>query len=244
METIKGALGFVVGELSDENYEESLAFYRFWFETGGDYLQIPSDQIFDAIWNHRQAKSSISHNDGKIFHPSAHLILRFASDAQSDHILAPHCSGPGLQNRLCARSLREFTRNNLMIARYGGDTVSFYSDVNLIAHWANLGFVEEAAIRSYILQSLISHPKLYDHQAYALIVFLKLAGATFGAYVDPLVVDRCFELLKIHSATYPTDHCGYSPTYVGRIEVIRVRVPCVSGGGHQTKANFRELFRR
>ena len=53
-------------------------------------------------------------------------------------------------------------------------------------------------IRDHILQSLISHPKLYDHQADALIILLKLAGATFAAYADPSVVDRCFELLKHH----------------------------------------------
>ena len=53
MQTIEEALGFVVGELSDENYAKSLAFYRFWFETGGSYLEIPTDQAFDAIWNHR-----------------------------------------------------------------------------------------------------------------------------------------------------------------------------------------------
>ena len=40
----------------------------------------------------------------------------------------------------------------------------FYADTNLIAHWANLGYVEEPAIRNHILQSLISHPKLYDHR--------------------------------------------------------------------------------
>ena len=43
MQTIEEALSFVVGELSDENYEESLAFYRFWCETGGAYLETPSD---------------------------------------------------------------------------------------------------------------------------------------------------------------------------------------------------------
>jgi len=197
METIGEALGFVVGELSDENYERSLTFYRYWFETGGNYLQIPSDQVFDAIWDNRGAQSSINRDRGKIFHTSAHLILRFASDAESDHILAPHSSG--LQNHLCASLLREFTHNNLIIARYSRDRDpnSFYADVNLIAHWANLGFVEEAAIRNHILQSLISHPQLYIHQVFALIILFKLAGATFEAYVDPSVVDRCFEILKV-----------------------------------------------
>jgi len=223
MKTIGEALGFVVGELSDENYATALTFYRYWFETGGDYLQIPSDQIFDAIWNNRGAKSSINDTYGKIFHTSAHLILRFARDAESDPILAPHSSG--LQNRLCARLLQEFTGNNLMIARYWEDIAGFHADVNLIAHWANLGFVEEAAIRDHILQSLICHLKLYDYQAYALIILFKLAGATFEAYVDPSVVDRCFELLKIHSAAYPTDLHRYDSTYAERVRTLQVCAP-------------------
>ena len=69
-------------------------------------------------------------------------------------------------------------------------------DSNLIARWANSGHVDQATIRNHILQSLISHPKLYDHQADALIILFKIAGATFEAYADPSVVDRCFELLK------------------------------------------------
>jgi len=76
---------------------------------------------------------------------------------------------------------------------------SFCADTNLIAHWANLGYVEEHSIRNHILQSLISHPTLYDHQADALVILFKLAGTTFGAYTDPSVVDRCFELLKDYS---------------------------------------------
>jgi len=218
------ALGFVFGELSDENYDKSLAFYRFWCETGGAYLETPSDKIFDAIWNRRRARSSIDPNSGKIFHTFAHLILRFAKDVESDHILASHSSG--LQDRLCARTLREFTTDNLMIARHSGDTTGFYADVNLIAHWANLGYVEEAAIRDHILQSLISHPKLYIHQAFALIILFKFAGATFEAYVGPPVVDRCFEYLKAHSATYPMDIYRYSGAYVELVTAIRVRVSC------------------
>jgi len=243
METIGEALGFVVGELSDENYEKSLTFYRYWFETGGNYLQIPSDQVFDAIWDNRGAQSAINHDHGTIFHASAHLILRFASDVESDHILAPHSSG--LQNRLCARSLREFTRNNLMVARYKIYTATFYTDVNLIAHWANLGYVEEAAVRNHILQSLISHPKLYDHQAFALIILFKLAGATFEAYVDPLVVNRCFEHLEVHSAAYSPafDDC-WNGNYGTLRKTIQVCVPRVSKGCYRTKANFRRLFKR
>ena len=227
MQTVNEALGFVVDELSVQNYAQSLAFYRFWAETGGGYVEIPSDQIFDAIWNHRGVgTSSVNHYHGRVFHASAHLILRFASDVESDRVLAPHSSG--LQNRLCARSLREFSSDNLMIARYGRDATNFYVDVNLIAHWANLGYVEESAIRDHILQSLISHPKFYTHQAFALIILFKLAGATFEACADPSVIDRCFELLKSHSASYPPDYGKYDVARANLRNAMQVRVTCYS----------------
>ena len=206
MQTIGGALDLVVGGLSDQKYAQSLDFYRYWLGIGQADIQVPPDQILDAIWNNRVG-SSIQPN-GEIFHLTAHLILRFASDAESDPILAP-CSS-GLQSRLCTRSLREFSNNHLMIARYGRGTVrEFYADANLIANWANLGYLEEAAIRDRVLQSLTAHPKLYDHQADALIILFKLAGATFGAYADPSVIDRCIELLRGHDYTRPFN-TGYN----------------------------------
>jgi len=230
MGTIGEALGLVVGELSDKNYAQSLDFYRFWLGTGQTYTHIPSDQIFDAIWNNRASGNLGSPGYGRIIHSTAHLIPRFASDAESDHILAPYNSE--LRSRLSTRSLQEFSTNNLMVARYGRNTVGdFYADANLIAHWANLGYVEEAAIRDHILQSLISHPKLYDHQADALIILFKLAGTTFGAYADPSVVDRCFELLKGHSYTppWPSNYPPHHNYLRVRTELVQVRAPRPGG---------------
>ena len=79
----------------------------------------------------------------------------------------------------------------------------FLADVNFIAHWANLGCLEESPIRNHILQSLISHPTLYSHQANALISLFKFAGATFEKYAGPSVVDRCFELHKSYYICSP-----------------------------------------
>jgi len=222
MRNVGEALGFVVGELSDQNYSQSLEFYRFWLGTGQTHIQIPSDQLFDAIWKNRVGELT-SPGYGQLIHSTAHLISRFASDAESDYILAPYNSE--LQSRLSKRTLQEFSTNNLMVARYGRDTMAeFYADANLIAHWANLGFVEEAAIRNHILQSLISHPRLYDHQADALIILFKIAGATFEAYADPSVVDRCFELLKGHSYNAPYFNQGDSTHYLRvKKELVQVR---------------------
>jgi len=106
----------------------------------------------------------------------------------------------GLLSRFCARVLQEFFDNDLFAACCGSSSPPeyFYADVNLIAHCANLGYIEEHTIRNHILQSLIYHTKVYDHRVIALAILFKIAGATFGAYVDPAVVDRCLELLKNH----------------------------------------------
>jgi len=107
----------------------------------------------------------------------------------------------------------------------------FYADTSLVAHWANLGYVEEASIRDHILQSLISHPKLYDHQANALIILFKLAGATFEAFADPSVVDRCFEFLK-----------GSYGRGTAKWESVEVRVLPTVKGGHRAETSFQELI--
>jgi len=236
MEEIKKALDLVLGQLSDKNYAHSLDFYRFWFNIGQTYHQFPSDQIFDAIWKHRGKGSRMDLSRGELIHSGVDLILRFASDAESDPILAPHSSR--LQSRLCTRSLQEFFSDNLTTARGGGWSHEIYVDANLIAHWANLGYVEETSIRNHILQSLISHPTLHDHQAYLLIILFKLAGATFEAYADPSVVDRCFELLK--------NHCTYDAPqghHAGKEKLERTKQVCTP---RQRRADVGliSLFRR
>ena len=236
MEDIDKALGSAIASLSDQNHTQSLAFYRFWFDIGQTYHQIPPDQIFDAIWNNRWQGSGLDPGKGQLIHLTAHLVVRFVSDAESDHILAPHSLALG--NRLCERALREFFRENLKIVwsiNSGRDWPwgSICTDANLVAHWANLGCVGEATIRNHILQSLISHSKLHDHQADALIVLFKLAGATFEAYADPSVVDRCFELLKDHSYHNPYRNNYWSSEDIQRgnsliekrREVVQVRTP-------------------
>jgi len=231
MGDIGRGLDSLVGNLSDQNYEQSLAFYRLWFEIGRTYSQFPPDQVFNAIWNNRTS-TSMDPANGNLIHPTAHLILRFAGDVESDDILAPHSTG--LRDRLCARILRDFFEDNMRSipsdhTGYSGFADLFVVDANIAAHLANLGFVAEAVIRKHILQSLTSHPELYDHQADALIVLFKLAGATFGRYADPSLVDRCFELLKDH---YNRD------SVKGRL--VQVRIPCAVKGGHRADANFRK----
>ena len=191
MNYIDRPLGSVFSTLSDQSYEKSFAYFRLWFEIGQTYSQIPPDLIFNTIFANRTAGSS----DSNSIYPTAHLVLRLVNDAESDPILAPHSTR--LRNRFGARILQQFFDDDLYGVYIDSSIPSrFYVDTNLIAHYANLGCIEEDTIRNYILQSLISHTKVRDHQVIALAILFKIAGATFGAYVDPAVVDRCFELFK------------------------------------------------
>ena len=213
MKYIQRAFDSAVRNLSDENYDQSLAFCRHWLEIAQAYSQIPSDLTFDAILAHR----ALGPGHENLIFPTAHLILRFASDLESDNILSPHAAG--LRSRVCARILQEFFDADLGGAK-GQWTITntFYMDANLIAHYANLGYME-VAIRNHILQSLISHPTLHGHQLWVLYILFKIAGATFEAYADPTVVDRCFELLK-----------GYTWS-----ELIRVSAFSVKGATFELK---------
>ena len=228
MSYIQWSLDSVVAKISDENYEESFAFYRFWFDIGRTYPKISSDPVLNAIFKNRGTGSMKQDRSGLI-QPTAPSILRFASDIESDPVLAPH--NVGLRSRLCMRILHEFFNDNLEAVsqketnRWDHVSENFYADANLIAHWANLGIVEETAIRNHILQSLISHPKLYIHQANALVILFKVAGATFEAYADPSMVDRCFELLKDHYRRRPmaNELVGDRAVRMAREELAQVR---------------------
>ena len=228
---IESALGSTVCKISDENYAQSLALYQLWLDIAQTYPEIPPDQVSGPIWGNRTIGSMIRPGaGGKLIHSTAHLIVRLASDAESNH--SPQSYSCPARLRAAKPPLRkvpsrifqqEYHDRGVQRGQLRGAPINdFYADANFIAHWVNLGYVEEAAIRNHILQSLISHPKLYEHQADALVILFNLAGLTFGAYADPSVVDRCFELLK--------DYYGHSRT-------IQVRAPCAVKGGCQTKTN-------
>jgi hypothetical protein len=232
MSEIQQRLSSVVRSLSDQNYEQSLAFYRLLLQIGLTHSKIAPDQILDDLWNAR-GSGKVSSGNSNLFHPTAHLVIRFASDAESDPTLAPYTAK--LQSRLCTKILGSFFETNMECVRqwqYERPKNRFVSIANLVARWANIGYVEESAIRNHILQSFTFEPllKLHDHQADALIILFKIAGATFEAYADPSVVDRCFELLK--------DHYG-SNTVKGRL--VQVRVAHTVEGGRQIDVNLKEV---
>lgn len=187
MENITKGLSAALYDLSEQNFQRTLASYRLWLEIEQTYFpQTTPNLIFNAIWEGRAGGSRYPIN------PVSPLVLRFINSAESDSVLASHC--PGLRNRFCKNLVKKFFELNL---RGGLDYrwSEFYPDVNLIAHCVNLGYISEDAIRNHILQSL-SPPRMLHHQAAALCILFKIAGATFDAYVDPSLVDRCFALFR------------------------------------------------
>jgi len=222
---IQSALDKTIAGLSDQNYEKSFAFLRLWFEIAHTHSTIPPDAILHALQTYYRARSL----PDNLIDSAAHLILRFASDAELDHILAPHSTE--LRSRLCAEALRVFFDTDLATVYSGFScTNSYYADANIIAHCVNLGWVEEAVIRNHILQSLISHPTLYNRQVYTLVILFRTAGATFAAYTDPAVIDRCFEILK-----------GPRNQYWPREKLIQVNALC-EGSNIGTEMKFQEVI--
>jgi len=195
MKYIQKPLISAIESLSDQSYEKSFAYFRLWFGIGQTHSQISSDLIFDTIFKYRAAPGT-----SKLInytYPPAHLILRLINDAESDPVLAPHSTG--LRSHFCAEILQQFFDDDLSVVytdSFHSSSNSFCLDANLIAHCVNLGYIEEDTVRNHILQSLISHTKASGHQIVALAILFKIAGATFEAYVDPAVVDRCFEFIK------------------------------------------------
>ena len=211
MSDIGRLLDSILEKLSDQNYEQSFALYRLWFGIGHTHTGLRPGKIFDDIWEHK-GSATVSPKDSKLFHPTAHLLLRFVIDAESDCILGPHSAGLG--RRFMATILQDFFASNVSGAWdkeqswRSSESIDFRCALcsNFVARWANSGYVEQTTIRNHILQSLTSYPKLYDHQADALIILFKIAGATFEAYAEPSVVDRCIELLGKHHSLNTIKH--------------------------------------
>ena len=214
MSNIGGALGSVIRNLSEENYEQSLVQYRLLFNIAQTCSQIPSDLIFDTIWKQISDRLLPLQDNQYAFYPASRLVLRFASDAESDSVLAPHSAG--LRSRLCTGILRQFFDHGMGVLYRGHSRDSNYLlDANLIAHAANLGYIEETVIREHILQFLIDSPstQITNYKALVLFVLFRIAGATFDKYTDHPVADRCFELLKGQNVS--TWHVSWQQLKVG-----------------------------
>ena len=201
--------------LSEENYDRTCSAYRFWVELGAARGGLSNRQLHNDILGGSTGPNLITvpfsgcnkggrtwtyTTRGRLIHPNVHLLLRFITDAELDPALSTYAVG--LHNRLCRESLEQFFRQSLDYIPGGREEPTseqlreFYTRVNFIAHWVNLGYVKLEDVRDHILQSLTVQPTVYLHQLNSLMILLKISGATFATYVDPSVMDRCCDLLK------------------------------------------------
>ena len=200
--------GKLLHGLSEENYDSTFSAYRFWIKLGAAHGGVSNHQLYNDIlssasatsniikleWKHVQYSSSSQYTGtGQLIHSNVHLLLRFITDAELDPTLSTYAIG--LHDRLCRESLEQFFRQTLDYISGEATSPEFYTRVNLIAHWVNLGYVPLKDVRDHILQSLTLQPTVYPHQLNSLMILLKISGATFAAHVDPSVMDRCLDLL-------------------------------------------------
>ena len=202
--------------LSEENYSHTFSEYRSWIQLGAARGGVSNHQLYNDILGDTSMRpelitilqweaKTIRYNNasrytprGQLIHKNVHLLLRFITDAGFDNALSTYAIG--LHDRLCRESLEQFFRQNLYFtpgrwSKPSSDQLrGFYTRINLIAHWVNLGYVKLEDVRDNILQSLTRQPTHY--RLNSLMILLKISGATFGAYVDPSVMDHCCDFLK------------------------------------------------
>lgn len=189
------ALVLAFRNLTGENYEQTLQYFRFWLRIGQTYCRFPPDLLFDIIDEAGTAGAWDKNSRRLLIHPNVLRTLRFISDVESDPILAPH--SVGLRDRFCASVLQAFFDANLATAHFSNVDEDLYSKANFVAHCVNLGYVEEDTIRDHILQSIVTHWQMVrERHMVALAILFKIAGTTFEAYADPAIVSRCFECLE------------------------------------------------
>ena len=203
-------LAKLLHSLSEESYDRTFVAYRYWIGLGATRGGVSNLQIYNDVRDNtkpdlikvpwlRQVYINYSHQDvptGELIHTNVHLLLRFITDAEQDPALSTYATG--LHDRLCRESLEQFFMQVLDYISGSTSTqlCEFYTRVNLIAHWINLGYVKLEDIRDHILQPLILQPVVCAHHLNSLMILLKISGATLAAYVDPSIIDRCCVLLK------------------------------------------------
>ena len=206
-------LAKLLHHLSEENYDRTISAYRFWIGLEATHGGTSNHQLYDDILSstrpdlievptrHRTDSwgNKMPPLKGQLIHTTAHLLLRFVTDAELDPALASDAIG--LHDRLCRESLEQFFRQSLdCIPGWSKPTPEqlreLYTRVNLIAHWVNLGYATLEDVRDHILQSLVLQPTIHLHQLDSLMILLKISGAAFAAYVDSSFMDRCCDLLK------------------------------------------------
>ena len=191
---IPDVLGDLVSHLSEKNYEQTLLDYRLWTKIGVTHGWISEKQLENDIKGNMKPHLVYQENSYELIHPTSHLLLQFITDVELNPVSSTHA-------RLCHSSLHDFFADNSSLdlwpnARSNNKLREFYTNVNLLAHLVNLGHVGVEDVQDHILQSLTFRPIPHGHQLCSLLILLKIAGATFAAYVDPSLMARCLDVLK------------------------------------------------
>ena len=193
--------------LSEDNYAKTFSAYRRWIELEATRIVgVTSRKLYNDVLGGTRPEfvqppyycrgSRGPFVLGGLIHSNVQLLLRFVTDAEQDPTLSTY--SVGLHEKLCRSSFDEFFSQTLRCTPRPTEAqlMKFYTWTNLIAHWVNLGYVKLEDVRDRILQSLTTNPTVHTHQLNALLILLKISGATFAAYVDPSVMDHCCDLLK------------------------------------------------
>ena len=191
--------------LSEGNYDSIFSAYRYWIELEATRGGVTNRRLYnDVMGSTRPDLISPPYFTGNsrypvaggLIHSTAQSLLRFITDAEQDPILSTYAVD--VHEQLSRSSLDGFFKRILGCTPRSTNTElsNFYTRTNFIAHWVNLGYVRLEDVRDRILQSLIMCPSAHPHQLNSLLILLKISGATFAAYVDPSVMDRCCDLFK------------------------------------------------
>ena len=191
----------LVSGLSEKNYEQTLFDYRFWMKLGAEHGLISQGQLYNDI-RARINPDLVYPSSKQLIHPTGRLLLRFVTDVGLDPALSTYASDA--HDRLCRSSFEGFVTDNLDFMSGSrvtdSDFCRFYTNANFLAHCINLGHLSREDVRDRILQSLTFRPTIQPHQFNSLIILLKISGSTFAAYAAPLVLDRCYDVLKTRNA--------------------------------------------
>ena len=192
-------LGGLVSRISEENYEKTLSDYRLWLKIGAARGWIPDDQLQNAILENMRPEL-VYPSSSQLIHPTTHLLVQLITDTEPNPVSPTHV-------QLCQSSLKDFFADNsafyFRTSVHSSDWRKFYTNVNFLAHWVNVGCLNVEDVRDHILQSLTCRPVPGFYQLCSLLILLKIAGATFAAYVDPSVMDHCLRVLKSSGFSLP-----------------------------------------
>jgi hypothetical protein len=123
-------------------------------EIGTTHGWIPDNQLYNDVLASMRP-DLVNTSSGQLIRSTSCLLLRFVTDVGLDPVLSAYTFGT--HERHCHRSLKNFFADNVdfipRITFHETDLQKFYTNVNLLAHWVNLGYLNVEDVQNSILQS-------------------------------------------------------------------------------------------